>query len=313
MIVTKYSAALERICQDVPASPRGAGRHGGAQQPVITLSIGRRCSPDSGGTSEEDAAWAPRLREILRARLAAWECSEVLWNAEVLLTELVTNAFQHASGPTVDVCVCRQDDRLKITVDDHSTRGPLPRSKGLYEEHGRGLTLVDALSDAWGISKDRTATWCTLCLPEGLPAISTGPAPVRNETMMRVPADTNGLHLAGIHGRTAFAILDWPGDRQAAFDVLHSLTSNALRHGTTSDWPSPDLRIWVRATKAHELIIDVKDANPDFPAFETNVVGELGRGLWVVRRFGAKVSWAPDITEGGKTVRAVMQPGQLAL
>ncbi|MEV7676432.1 ATP-binding protein [Streptomyces sp. NPDC088752] len=294
------------------AAAREARRREGVH-PAIELSISRCIDPDFNGMSEKDAAWAGRLREILRSRLAPWNLPELLDKAELLLTELVTNAFQHASGPTVDVCVRRQDDRLKITVDDHSTRGPLPRSKGLYEEHGRGLILVDALSDAWGISKDRTTTWCTLCLPEGLPAISTGPAPVRNETMIRVPADTSGLHLAGIHGRTAFAILDWPGDRQAAFDVLHSLASNALRHGITQGWPSPDLRIWVRVTKAHELIIDVKDPNPDFPKFETNVVGELGRGLWVVRRFGAKVSWAPDITEGGKTVRAVMQPGQVAL
>ncbi|MGW3387440.1 ATP-binding protein [Streptomyces cinereoruber] len=293
--------------------PTGAPTIHRSARPALSISIKRCPELASGEIAEENAAWVPRLRQILRARIAPWKCPELVNKAELLLTELFTNALQHGSGPTVDVCVRRRGDRLRIAVDDHSTRGPLPRSKGLYEEHGRGLVLVDVLSDAWGISKDRTTTWCTLRLPEGLPALSTGPAPVRNETMIRVPADTSGLQLAGIHGRTAFAILDWPGDQQAAVDVLHSLASNALRHGIAQDWPSSDLRIWVRVTKAHELIIDVKDPNPDFPEFETNVVGELGRGLWIVRRSGATVSWAPDMAEGGKTVRAVMQPGQVAL
>ncbi len=313
MIMTKHSAVPERACQDAPAAPREADRHDGAQQPVISLSIGRHCSPDLGGMSEEDASWVPRLREILRARLTPWNCPEVLCNAEVLLTELVTNALQHASAPTVDVCIQHKGDRLRIAVDDHSTRGPLPRPKGPYEEHGRGLVLVDVLADAWGISEDRTTTWCILCLPEGLPEMSTGPAPVRNETLIQIPSDSSGLRLARIHSWTAFTALDWPGDHHAAFGVLHSLVSNALRHGVTPAWPSPELAIWVRVTEAHELIIDVKDPNPDFPEFEKNVVGELGRGLWVARRSGAAVSWSPDPHEGGKTVRAVMQPGEVIL
>ncbi|MFJ5877389.1 ATP-binding protein [Streptomyces sp. NPDC093088] len=263
--------------------------------------------------SEEDASWVPRLREILRARLTPWNCPEVLCNAEVLLTELVTNALQHASAPTVDVCIQHKGDRLRIAVDDHSTRGPLPRPKGPYEEHGRGLVLVDVLADAWGISEDRTTTWCILWLPEGLPEMSTGPAPVRDETLIRIPSDSSGLRLARIHSWTAFTVLDWPGDHHAAFGVLHSLVSNALRHGVSPAWPSPELAIWVRVTEAHELIIDVKDPNPDFPQFEKNVVGELGRGLWVARRSGAAISWSPDLDEGGKTVRAVMQPGEVIL
>ncbi|MFE0773356.1 ATP-binding protein [Streptomyces sp. NPDC058861] len=280
---------------------------------VIRLSIKRCPDPASGEICEENAAWAPRLRQILRARTRRWNCPDLLDSAELVLTELVTNAFRHASAPTVDVCIRRRGDRLRIAVDDHSTRGPLPRPKGLYEEHGRGLVLVDVLADAWGISEDRTTTWCVLRLPEGLPGMSTGPAPVRHESMLQVPGGPDGLGLADLRGRDALALLDWPGDRHAALEVLRVLAGNAVQHGITEQGPGPELTIWLRVTAACELIIDVRDPSPKFPRFQQAVVGELGRGLWGARRLGAVVTWSPELEAGGKTVRAVMQPGEVIL
>ncbi|MFE8940951.1 ATP-binding protein [Streptomyces sp. NPDC007872] len=282
-------------------------------RPAIRLSIKRCPAPASGEISEENAAWTPRLRQILRARTRHWTCPDLLDSAELLLTELLTNAFRHASAPIVGVCIHRRGGHLRIAVDDHCTRGPLPRPTGLYEEHGRGLVLVDALADAWGISEDRTTTWCVLRLPDGLPELSTGPAPVRHESMLQVPGDLDGLHLAGIQGRTALALLDWPGDQHAALEALRILASNAVQHGITEQRPGRGLTIWLRVTAAHELIIDVQDPNPTFPRFQRAVVGEVGRGLWGARRLGAVVTWSPDLEKGGKTVRAVLQPGEVIL
>ncbi|MER5737346.1 ATP-binding protein [Streptomyces sp. NPDC002262] len=111
---------------------------------------------------EENAAWPYRLRRILRASLNHWQLSHLVVTANLLLTELVTNAFLHADAPTVGVRVYRQGDLLMIEVNDGTPQGPLPRPTGLLSEHGRGLVLVDALADSWGVSRDRTTTWCSL-------------------------------------------------------------------------------------------------------------------------------------------------------
>jgi hypothetical protein len=51
-------------------------------------------------------------------------------------------------------------------VDDGSEKRPRLSDVATDSETGRGLFLVDALADRWGVSADGTTTWCTLTLPE---------------------------------------------------------------------------------------------------------------------------------------------------
>ncbi|MFC8015792.1 ATP-binding protein [Streptomyces cinereoruber] len=266
--------------------------------------------------SREDAAWVPRLRRILRASLTYWGRPDLVDDAELLLTELVTNAFRHASAPSVDVRVYREGPLLVVEVNDHTFHCSPPTPTGPYAEHGRGLFLVDALADFWGVSQDRTTVWCALFLSEGLPEMvpnPVAPAPVRHEAVLRLPADPSALALAGIRGRTALTMLNWTGNQHAAINVLHVLVRNALEHGITPGQVDQELSVWLRVTEAGELIIDVADPDPTFPRFAKAVAGELGRGLWGARRLGATLTWAPGLVAGGKIVRAVMQPGQVEL
>ncbi|MFD5370723.1 ATP-binding protein [Streptomyces sp. NPDC127103] len=310
--MTTYPADQERPYRPTLASAGEEGQHADAP-PAIDLCIERRPDPVSGGVSEQDAAWVPRLRRILWARLEHWHRPDLVSDAELLLTELLVNAFQHASGATVDVRVHHQGDRLRMVVDDHSSDGPLPRPAGLYEEHGRGLLLVDALADAWGVSEDRTQTWCTLPLPEGLPPVRSGPAPVWHESEIRIPGNSRGLTLAGIQGRISLTLLNWHGPQNRALQVLYVLVHNAVQHGIAPGRTGQAIAIWLRVTEAHELLIDVTDPAPEFPQFEAAIDGELGRGLPGAQRLGATLSWTPDLSTGGKTVRALMQPGQVDL
>ncbi|WP_435060173.1 ATP-binding protein [Streptomyces sp. bgisy060] len=134
--------------------------------PVIDLSIQRHPGPVSGGMSREDAAVPQRLRRALRAGLNRWGQPDLVDDAELLLTELVTNAFRHAGAPTVGVRVYRQGAFLLIEINGGSPYGRVPRPTSPYDEHGRGLSLVDALASSWGTNTDGT-TWCTLPLAEG--------------------------------------------------------------------------------------------------------------------------------------------------
>ena len=77
--------------------------------------------------------------------------------AALLLTELVTNAARHVGG-TMHVEVDVEQNTVRVAVCDSSPflpgTGALP---GWESESGRGLFLIEALSDRWG----------TDALPEG--------------------------------------------------------------------------------------------------------------------------------------------------
>ncbi|MEV8315589.1 SpoIIE family protein phosphatase [Streptomyces sp. NPDC059900] len=116
-------------------------------------------------------------RRFVRAALADWRelsvpaaagvTDRVTDDAVLLVSELVTNAVVHA-GTTVEL-LCRLDeaglgentDSLVIEVSDHhparAVRSePTPQPPGT-PEYGRGLQLVAALSESWGITY-RTGT-----------------------------------------------------------------------------------------------------------------------------------------------------------
>lgn len=113
----------------------------------------------------------------LHARQVLWEwgLSEVAETAELLLSELVTNAVQAAratvSDLPVNVRLSANRDRLLIEVWDSNVQPPLSRVlerefPEVDSESGRGLFLVDTLSERWGWYPTRNpggkVTWCEL-------------------------------------------------------------------------------------------------------------------------------------------------------
>jgi serine phosphatase RsbU (regulator of sigma subunit)/anti-sigma regulatory factor (Ser/Thr protein kinase) len=130
---------------------------------------------------------AGAARRFLRATLAHWATpgigDRLVDDATLLISELVTNAVVHA-GTTADI-VCRIDDGLVIEVSDRHPARMLRRDEGdgRGDEGGRGLHLVAAISDEWGITyrRDRKTVWCRLAfdpLPEAVSVPSPVPAPV---------------------------------------------------------------------------------------------------------------------------------------
>ena len=87
--------------------------------------------------------------------------------AVLLVSELVTNAIRHANGPHALV-VSFREDAVELSVEDADHREPAARPTAATDEHGRGLVLVNALSDDWGVrplpgGKD---TWFVLAAPD---------------------------------------------------------------------------------------------------------------------------------------------------
>jgi anti-sigma regulatory factor (Ser/Thr protein kinase) len=69
--------------------------------------------------------------------------------AELLVSELVTNAILHAHSE-VSVQVSMDGSVVRIDVDDDSPRAPQQRDYSQEATTGRGLALFEALSTAWG-------------------------------------------------------------------------------------------------------------------------------------------------------------------
>ncbi|MFI6491508.1 ATP-binding protein [Streptomyces sp. NPDC050564] len=97
-------------------------------------------------------------RATLRTVLAAHGLTELAPTAELLASELLTNAHLHTRGPYALRLLSVEPDRVRIAVWDTDPRVPPgfgeapPRAAPADAEHGRGLPLVRACADSWGAS-----------------------------------------------------------------------------------------------------------------------------------------------------------------
>ena len=97
-----------------------------------------------------DPQTAAAAREFLRCTCLQWGLEPMLDVALLVVSELVTNAVVNARSQ-VTVRLRLQPDRLLIEVEDEDSRLPvLQRHNDWDALGGRGLMLVDALSDRWG-------------------------------------------------------------------------------------------------------------------------------------------------------------------
>jgi anti-sigma regulatory factor (Ser/Thr protein kinase)/GAF domain-containing protein len=105
------------------------------------------------------------MRQTVRRTLHDWglsACSDV---AELLVSELATNAVRYASRP-IELRLMRTDVLLcEIKDDDHHL--PVLRSASETDEFGRGLKLVSSLARRWGANRtsDGKVVWFDLALP----------------------------------------------------------------------------------------------------------------------------------------------------
>ncbi|MGW7068699.1 ATP-binding protein [Streptomyces sp. NPDC054855] len=96
----------------------------------------------------------PETRHRVEALLQAWERpSDTVDAAMLLVTELVANAVQHTDASQIICSVSLHSGVLTVSVTDtgavpHSA--PVPVQPDDFEESGRGLLLVSALSTDWG-------------------------------------------------------------------------------------------------------------------------------------------------------------------
>jgi len=94
---------------------------------------------------------------LLAVRLVGWGLPELVDSAELVVSELVTNAVAHAHPPYGGGITTRFErlaSGVRIEVYDASDRRPERREASGDEVSGRGLVWVDALTGGrWGVSE----------------------------------------------------------------------------------------------------------------------------------------------------------------
>lgn len=140
---------------DTDAATIAARRLPVAPQRTITL------SPASSAPAES--------RQFAQDVCTEWRIGKVTSLAELVASELVTNAVMHARTE-IGVSLRLSGDTLSVAVRDGDPRPMLRPSPGAAgapgEEHGRGFLLLDAMADAWGTSPtaDGKVVWANIGL-----------------------------------------------------------------------------------------------------------------------------------------------------
>ncbi len=163
----------DEICDEVltavlPAAPR---------DDVALLIARTRALPDDHIACWDvpsDPAAVASIRAEATRRLNEWGLDELVFTTELVISELITNAIRHATGP-IQVRLLR-DRTLICEVSDTSSTSPHLRYAATTDEGGRGLFLVAQLGEHWGTRYTAAGKiiWVEQRLPVQLPLRAGG-------------------------------------------------------------------------------------------------------------------------------------------
>ncbi|MFF1674698.1 SpoIIE family protein phosphatase [Streptomyces sp. NPDC058256] len=121
---------------------------------------------------ESDPAAVPRARSSVSEQLSTWGLEDLTFTAELVVSELVTNAIRYGRPPIRLRLI--HDRTLLCEVSDDSSTTPHQRRARVYDEGGRGLLLVAQLAERWGTRHARhgKTVWAELNESAGFPAFA---------------------------------------------------------------------------------------------------------------------------------------------
>ena len=110
-----------------------------------------------------------QVRRIVSAQLRYWHLDSLIELATLGVTELLSNVHRHVEPDKH--CTVRLEllpDRLTVSVHDHDPRLPEFRPADPLATNGRGLALIAAVSESWGVrpeSEGGKIVWFALPAP----------------------------------------------------------------------------------------------------------------------------------------------------
>ncbi|MEV4036148.1 SpoIIE family protein phosphatase [Streptomyces umbrinus] len=172
--LTDPSSPLEDVCDHILNT---LDTHHGEDDIALLMARVQGLPSESVGdwTLPREPRSVGRAREYARGQLLSWDLEPLVDTAELLVSELVTNALRYGEG----------EIRLRLLLDrtlvcevwDAGLVQPRRRRARDTDEGGRGLQLVGLLSDAWGSRRTPRGktVWFELPLPNGTTGL-TDPA-----------------------------------------------------------------------------------------------------------------------------------------
>ncbi|MER6025926.1 SpoIIE family protein phosphatase [Streptomyces sp. NPDC001851] len=114
-----------------------------------------------------DPALVAPIRKQVVEQLGPWGLSEAAFTAELVVSELVTNAIRYGSHP-IRLRLIHDAATLIVEVSDTSHTAPHLRRAKTFDEGGRGLLLVAQLTQRWGSrhTPEGKTIWAELSLFE---------------------------------------------------------------------------------------------------------------------------------------------------
>jgi anti-sigma regulatory factor (Ser/Thr protein kinase) len=180
-----------------------------------------------------------QARRFITARAAAWSFPEPAREQLVLIgSELVTNAVLHARTELTLTLELRRD-RVRISVSDHSQAPASLRHYRADALTGRGLGVVAALSDNWGISAaaDGKVVWAELAANGDHDPASPRPPDLR-QAPSAPASDVPGARRVRFVGVPVDGYLELQAHNDALFRELE-LVSIELEAGEAAGTPTP--------------------------------------------------------------------------
>jgi serine phosphatase RsbU (regulator of sigma subunit) len=107
-----------------------------------------------------------RARAVVREQLHVWGLNSLVDSAELMVSELVTNAVRHSHSRPIELRLVRGETLLcEVDDDDHTL--PTLLSARTLDEFGRGMRVVSTLAREWGTSRTSSGktVWFELTLP----------------------------------------------------------------------------------------------------------------------------------------------------
>jgi len=153
-----------------------AAERGGQDDVALLLLRRRGAAARAGGRLQQHVAPGDpealrASRHMIRTAVRTWGVCDRADEIELIADELITNALLHTEGAAVVTLriLTGTARRLRVEVEDTSSVLPRRREAGEIGVSGRGLLLVDQLTDVWGVEPrgGGKAVWCEFTVPEG--------------------------------------------------------------------------------------------------------------------------------------------------
>ncbi len=142
-------------------------------RPPVSYAAGNGAAP-AGEGFQRSSVFVPApdaigaARRFVTGALRSWGEQRLLWEAALVTSELATNAVRHGHSP-FRASVGRTDGVVRIGIEDARSGLPQLRRAELEDTGGRGVAIVEHLSDRWGCDElaEGKVTWAELTSTSG--------------------------------------------------------------------------------------------------------------------------------------------------